>query len=353
MSRFLGKTAREITPYTPGEQPHDKQYIKLNTNESPYPPSPRVIEIIESRANTDLRLYPDPESKKLRQAMAGLYNLELSQVFAGGGSDEVLAYIFMAFFDKGDKVYFPDTTYGFYKVYADLFGLDITEIPLKDDFTIDINDYFGLGGHIFIANPNAPTGICLTIEQVEKIIKENPNQLVVIDEAYIDFEGENSSIPLIQKYDNLIVVQTFSKSRALAGMRLGFGFGNAELMQGLETIKYSFNPYNIDRISMDVGIEAIKDTAYFNETVAKIVATREKTVKELEKRDFTVLPSKANFVFAKHNLISGMELSKKLRDKGILIRYFGKKKIEDYMRITIGSDSEMKKFITALDEILN
>lgn len=351
MSRFLSRATAAMEPYTPGEQPRDAHYIKLNTNESPYPPSPEVIAAIAAFDAGDLRLYPDPAATEFRHVAAGCYSLTPAQVFAGGGSDEVLAYAFMAFFDRGDKVYFPDITYGFYKVYAELFGLKSATIPLKEDFTLNIRDYFGLDGNIFIANPNAPTGICLDASEIEELLRKNPDRLVVVDEAYVDFSNGKSCLRLIDSYDNLLVVQTFSKSRGLAGMRLGLGFGAPELIGGLERIKYSFNPYNIDRVSFAAGVAALKSGEYMREMAGKIIKTRERVREELQKRGFTVLPSEANFLFAKSPYISGGKLYESLKKNGILVRYFDKERLRGFVRVTIGSDEEMDIFLDKLGDI--
>lgn len=353
MSRFLSEATAALKPYTPGEQPRDTQYIKLNTNENPYPPAPEVTAAIAKFSTETLRLYPDPTSTELRAAVAESYSLKPEQVFVGGGSDEVLAYAFMAFCDMGSKVYFPDITYGFYKVYADLFSLTAIEIPLKEDFTVDVGGYRGLDGNIFIANPNAPTGICLSPAQIEEILKANPDRLVVADEAYADFSGGKSCLRLIEKYDNLLIVQTFSKSRSLAGMRLAAGFGCPELIAGLERIKFSFNPYNLDRVSLAAGIAAMQNNDYMRETATKVISTRERTRQGLLKRSFTVLPSDANFLFAKSPRLSGFELYDGLKRGGVLVRHFDKDRIRDFVRITMGTDAEMDIFFQKLDQISN
>lgn len=344
---------KAMQAYVPGEQPVDiDTYIKLNTNECPYPPSPKVLDVINSRNNTDLKLYPTPVMSKLCSEMAALYKLKPGQVSAAGGSDEALAYIFMAFFEAGDKVYFPDITYGFYKVYADLFSLNYTEIPLDKDLKINVQDYLNLDGNIFIANPNAPTGIALIPCEIEQILKGNPDRLVVIDEAYVDFSEGKTVIPLIEKYDNLIVVQTFSKSRSLAGMRIGFSFGREELMAGIEKVKFSFNPYNIDRISESVAIEAIRDTAYMRESVEKIKATRSRVSKKLKELGFILTGSETNFLFARHEKISGFDFYARLKSDKILIRHLKGKRTDDYNRITIGTDAEMDKFLEKVEGYL-
>lgn len=352
MSRFLSKATSILQPYTPGEQPQAMRYIKLNTNESPYPPSPRVEAAIHQVDCAGLRLYPDPDVTTLREAMARHYSLTQEQVFVGGGSDEVLGYAFMAFFDRGDKVYFPSITYGFYKVYADLFHLRSVEIPLESDFSVNVDTFLGLDGNLFLANPNAPTGICLDVAQIEKIVQRNRNRLVVIDEAYIDFAPGQSCVGLIGKYDNLLVVQTFSKSRALAGMRIGSAFGHPDLIAGLSRIKYSFNPYNMDRISIAAGIAAMGDEVYFKEITGKIIATRERIRTQLTAMNFTVLPSQSNFLFVRPHTISSGALYVQLKENGVLVRFFNKPVICEYLRVTIGTDDEMDEFLQILRRIL-
>ena len=352
MNKFLSDKANSVIPYIQGEQPKDKKYIKLNTNESPYPPSKNVRKIITESDFDDLRLYPDPDIIDLKNVIAKKYNLENENIFIGNGSDEILAFSFMAFFNKGDKIYYPNITYSFYSVYSDLFDLDEKKIPLKEDFSININDYKNLDSGIIIANPNAPTGMLLKLNEIEEIIKTNLNNVAIIDEAYIDFGGE-SAIKLINKYDNLLVIQTFSKSRSLAGMRLGFALGNKELIKGLKNIKFSFNSYTINRLSILAGIEAFKDEEYFKESVSKIIMTREKTKEELKKLKFKVLDSKSNFLFISHKKVFAEDIYLKLKDKGILVRYFKQDIINNFIRVTIGTDEEMAIFISALKEIIN
>ena len=351
MSQFWNDKIKSISPYVPGEQPKDKKYIKLNTNENPYPPSPNVIKSVKSMDIESMRLYPDPDVTLLKDEIAKYFNLTREQIFVGNGSDEILAFIFMAFFNKQDKVYYPDITYSFYPVYSDLFDLTEVQIPLDSNFEIKIEDYFGLDGHIIITNPNAPTGIALTLEEIEAFLIKNSEKLVIVDEAYIDF-GNESAIKLIDKYDNLLVVQTFSKSRSLAGLRVGFAIGNVELINGLKVIKDQFNPYTLDAISNLVGAEAVKDREYFDITRNKIVATREWVKKELYDFGYVGTDSKTNFLFVKYPNISGKYIFEELRKKGILVRYFGKAKIEDYMRVTIGTDEEMKIVVEAMKEIV-
>ena len=357
MSKFWNDKIKEIEPYTPGEQPKDKKYIKLNTNENPYPPSAKVIEKIKSMNLEDLKLYPDPDVMELAKVIAEYFSNKINdkvthkQVFIGNGSDEVLAFIFMTFFNPGDKVYYPDITYSFYPVYADLFNVKEVKIPLNDSFEIEIQKYFGLDGHIIITNPNAPTSIALKSDEIEEIVKNNPNQLVIIDEAYVDF-GAESAVKLINKYDNVLVVQTFSKSRSMAGIRLGYALGSENIIEGLNRLKFSFNSYTIDRISIEAGIESFKDDEYFEKTNAKIIQTREKTVEKLKKLGFKVLNSSANFIFISHNKVFAGDLYKQLKENGVLVRYFAKDRIDNYLRVTIGTDEEMRIFIEKLEEII-
>lgn len=351
MSKFLISRLSSLEEYVPGEQPRDKKYIKLNTNESPFPPSPKAMAVIDAKEKEDLRLYSDPEAKKLKEEIASYYDTDIKNVFVSNGSDEALNFFFMAFCDDTNKVCFPNISYGFYKVFANLYSLPYEEIPLKDDFSINPTDYFNKGKNIVIANPNAPTGLTLSLFDIEEIVATNPNNLVVIDEAYVDF-GAESAVPLTKKYNNLLVVQTFSKSRSLAGARLGFAIGNEEIIKDLEKIKYSTNPYNINRLTMLLGQEAIKDKEYFDINRRLIIEAREFTKNALEEMDFTVLPSKANFLFVKSDKISGEELYLKLKEKSILVRHFKDKKISAYNRITIGTMDEMKSLIKAIKEIM-
>ena len=357
MSKFWNDKIKEIEPYTPGEQPKDKKYIKLNTNENPYPPSSKVIEKIKSMNLEDLKLYPDPDVTELGKVIAEYFSNKINdkvthkQVFIGNGSDEVLAFIFMTFFNAGDKVYYPDITYSFYPVYADLFNVKEVKIPLNDSFEIEIQKYFGLDGHIIIANPNAPTSIALKLDEIEEIVKNNPNQLIIVDEAYVDF-GAESAVKLINKYDNILVVQTFSKSRSMAGIRLGYALGCESIIEGLNRLKFSFNSYTIDRISIEAGIESFKDNEYFEKTNAKIIQTREKTSEKLKKLGFKVLNSSANFIFISHNKVFAGDLYKQLKENGVLVRYFAKDRIDNYLRVTIGTDEEMGTFIEELEKII-
>lgn len=351
MSKFLSQRLSALTEYVPGEQPRDKKYIKLNTNESPFPPSAKAIEAVTKAELSDLRLYSDPECKLLKEEIAKYYGVDSENVFVSNGSDEALNFFFMAFCDSEKEVCFPDISYGFYKVFADLYNLKYEQIPLKDDFAIDVNDYLDKGKNIVIANPNAPTGIALDIGEIEKIVSSNSDSVVVIDEAYVDFGGQ-SAVELTKKYSNLMVVQTFSKSRSLAGARLGFAIADSEIIKDLEKIKFSTNPYNINRITLVLGREAIADREYFGKNILLIKEARDYTAKELTRLGFTVLNSKANFVFAKSDKISGLELYKKLKDRGILVRHFEKERISDFNRITIGTMEDMKKLISEAEDIL-
>ena len=350
MSRFFSDKYQALTPYTPGEQPRDQRYIKLNTNESPFPPSPKA----QARAEEELKklqLYSDPTCAALTAQAAKALGVGEENIIFSNGSDEVLNFAFMAFCDKKCPAVFPDITYGFYKVFAGLNGVPYREIPLQEDFTIEVADYFFAKGTIFIANPNAPTGLCLSLRQIEGLLRTNPDNVVVIDEAYIDFGGE-SAIPLTKKYDNLLVVQTFSKSRSMAGARLGFAVGSPELIRDLNTIKYSVNPYNVNRMTMAAGLGALEDDDYFRANCRTIMENRAWTTEELNKLGFETLPSMTNFVFTKNPAVSGEELYLKLKARGILVRHFNKPRLTDYIRVTIGSREEMAAFVGAIKEIL-
>lgn len=350
MSKFLNQRISGLKPYVPGEQPKEREYIKLNTNESPYPPTKTGIEFANAEAQIS-QLYPDPDCNELTELVAKELGVKKSQVILTNGSDEVLNFAFMAYCDENTPAVFADITYGFYKVFADLNGIKSKVVPLKEDFTIDVNDYINQSGTIFIANPNAPTGILLSLDEIEKVVKSNPNRVVVIDEAYIDFGGE-SAVKLIDKYDNLLITQTFSKSRSLAGARLGFGVANENLISDLMRIKYSTNPYNVNRLTLAIGKGAIIDKEYFIENCQKIICDRDFTKTELIKLGFTLTNSCANFLFAKSNRIGGKDLYLKLKEKGILVRHFDLDRIKDYIRITIGSAEQMQKFVSTVKEIL-
>ncbi len=350
MSRFFTDKYSRLVPYTPGEQPKDMNYIKLNTNESPFPPSKEVSEAVKDEAGR-LQLYCDPVCTELTKKIAELHNVSFDEVLATNGSDEILNFAFMAFCDSNHPIVFADITYGFYSVFADLNNIPYEIIPLKDDFSIDVNDYIGINKNIVIANPNAPTGKYLEKSDIEKIVAANLNNIVIIDEAYIDFGGE-SACNLVHKYDNLLVTGTFSKSRSLAGGRLGFGIGNKDLIADLNTIKYSTNPYNVNRLTQIAGLKALENNDYYMNNCRTIIANREYTEKSLQDLGFYVIPSKANFVFAKSDKIDGEELYKSLKSKGILVRHFTKERIKDYNRITIGTKEQMDALINAIKEIL-
>ncbi len=350
MPSFFSSKYQHLEAYTPGEQPRDKAYIKLNTNESPYPPAPGVLQAISEEAVSDLRLYSDPTCLATRKAIADRYGVDVENVFVSNGSDESLAFLFMGFTEPG--AVFADITYGFYKVFGDLYGVDYTEIPLNDDFTLPLDKFCQSKGTAFVANPNAPTGLALTIAEIEKLLQSDPDRLVVVDEAYVDFGGE-TAVPLIRKYPNLAVVQTFSKSRSLAGARLGFTIASAEIIGGMDKLKYSTNPYNVNRLTLFAGKAAMEDEAYFDKTRQAVMEARAYTKAELEKRGFTVTDSKTNFLFAKTDKIDGGELYKMLKDKGILVRHFTSPKICQYNRITIGTMTDMQTFIAKIDECLS
>lgn len=350
MSRFFSEKYAGLTPYTPGEQPKDMRYIKLNTNESPFPPSP-LAQTMAIEAAENLQLYSDPECRLLVSAAAERFGVSAEEILFTNGSDEILNFAFMAFCDEKHPAVFPDVTYGFYPVFAELNRVPYREIPLKADFSVDIRDYLGAGGTIFLANPNAPTGLALTLDQIEEILKANPDNVVVIDEAYVDF-GAESAAGLIHRYDNLLVTQTFSKSRSLAGGRLGFGLGCKALIRDLNTIKYSTNPYNINSMTMAAGIGALRDEDYFRSCCRSIQENRAWTAAALESLGFTVLPSQANFLFARHERADGKALYLKLKELGILVRHFDKERLRDYNRITIGSREQMQALIQALQQIL-
>lgn len=350
MSRFFSTKYAHLTPYTPGEQPKDKRYIKLNTNESPFPPSPRTLALAREAAE-NLQLYSDPECRDLVAIAAEKLGVSPEEILFTNGSDEILNFAFMAFCDETHPAVFPDITYGFYPVFAKLNGVPYTEIPLSEDFSIAVNDYIGLNKTIFIANPNAPTGIALTKAQIEAIVKGNPHSVVVIDEAYVDF-GADSAVSLIHKYDNLLVTQTFSKSRSMAGARLGFGVGCKALIQDLNTIKYATNPYNVNRMSMAAGIGALEDMDCFRANCRAIIENRHRTTLQLRTLGFTVLDSVANFVFAKHCTMDGKALYLRLKEKGILVRHFDKPRLSQYIRITIGNAEQMDALADTLKEIL-
>ncbi len=349
MSRFLNEKLKELEPYVPGEQPLIK-YIKLNTNENPYYPSRYAVERLDSGEVRDLRLYSDPQCRELNSAIAAYYGVNSENVITTNGSDEALAFCFSAF--GGSGAVFPDVTYGFYKVFAGLYGVAYSEIPLRDDFTIDIAPYLACGKMVVFANPNAQTGLYMPLSDVEKIVGSNPDSVVVVDEAYVDFGGE-SAVKLIGKYENLVVVQTFSKSRSLAGARVGFAIACKQLIGDLNRVKFSFNPYNVNRLSSAAATAAMRDTEYFRECVNRIICSRERLLGGLSELGFYALPSKANFVLAKCAGLGGEQLYLKLRERGVLVRYLGDERIKDFVRITVGTEEQVETLLKLLEEIKN
>ena len=345
------KNIRKVIPYTPGEQPKQSGIIKLNTNENPYPPSPAVAEALGAADSSELRLYPAPDASELVTAIAEEYGVKPEQVFVGVGSDDVLSMAFMTFFNSDKPVLFPNITYSFYDVWADVYRIPYRQIPLTPEFRINPSDYMQPNGGIIFPNPNAPTGVLEPVEMIERVVSENPGSVVIIDEAYIDFGG-TSVLPLTGKYENLLVVQTFSKSRSLAGMRIGFAIGSEKLIKYMNDVKFSVNSYTMNRLTIKCGAAAVRDRAYFGETTAKIIATREAAKKELAARGFTFPDSMSNFIFAKPGRLPAKEVFTKLRERKIYVRYWDKPVIGEYLRITIGTDSEMQALYTALDEIL-
>lgn len=350
MSRFLSEKFASLSPYVPGEQPKDMQYIKLNTNESPFPPSQAVMDAVAEEA-AKLQLYSDPDLTELLKALSEAYGVDTGNIIATNGSDEVLNFAFMAYTDSTHPAVFPNITYGFYSVFAKLHSSPYIEIPLKEDFSIDYRDYMGLNKTIFIANPNAPTGLTLSLDEIREILKSNPDNVVVIDEAYVDFGGE-SAVPLIKEFDNLLVTGTFSKSRSLAGARLGFGFASEKIIADLNTIRFSTNPYNVNRMTLSAGVASLKDDSYNKANCEKIIKTRGRVKAELESLGFFVLDSKANFLFARKEGVRGKELYLGLKEKGVLVRHFDKDIIGDFLRITIGTEEQMDIFLEKLKELL-
>lgn len=354
LQRLWSPAVCDLVPYTPGEQPKVKNLVKLNTNESPFGPSPKVREAIIAalgEQGDDLRLYPDPDATSLKQAIATQQCLPVEQVFLGNGSDEVLAHIFMAFFRQDKPLLYPDISYSFYPVYCQLFNIDAVQVPLADDFSIHIEDYAQPCGGVILPNPNAPTGILLSLAEVEQLLKQQPDAVVVIDEAYIDFGGQ-SATALIAQYDNLVVCQTTSKSRALAGLRIGMAFAQPHLIEALERVKNSFNSYPIDRMAIAGGVASFEDQAYFEQTCQALIANREWAVTQLQQLGFAVLPSHANFVFATHPQHAAVDLAQGLRDDGIIVRYFNKPRVSDYLRITIGTVEQNQRLITRLKQLV-
>ncbi|MBY7142236.1 histidinol-phosphate transaminase [Virgibacillus sp. NKC19-3] len=352
MSNFWSTLAKRTEPYVPGEQMDKQDIIKLNTNENPYPPSPNVIDAIKHELDQKLNLYPSPTADQLKRDIATYYNLSQDNIFVGNGSDEVLAFSFMAFFEPGKAIRFPAISYSFYPVYAKLFQISYEEVPLNRDFTLPVEAFFQSEGGVIFPNPNAPTSIYLDLKGVTEILENNPNQVVVIDEAYIDFASK-SAASLIHQYDNALIVQTMSKSRSLAGLRIGFAMGNPDLIEALTRIKDSFNSYTLDRLAIAGAEAAVKDTDYFTATIEKVIHTREWVVTEMKKRGFYVLPSQANFIFASHYHRTAEEVYTKLKQNDVLVRHFKKPGIDNYLRITIGTDEDMEVFFRKLDTIMN
>ena len=353
--RFWSPEVRELEPYVPGEQPKIQNLLKLNTNENPYPPSPKVVDAVQAvlaHQADALRLYPDPDATVLKQAIAKQQNVDVSQVFVGNGSDEVLAHIFKAFFIQQEPILYPDITYSFYPVYSQFFGVQTKQIPLNEKFEIDISDYEQENGGIIITNPNAPTSIALGLDKIEQVLKANPNRVIVIDEAYVDF-GAESAVDLVSRYENLVVCQTTSKSRSLAGLRVGFAIGQAHLIAALEAVKNSFNSYPIDRFAIAAAVASFEDQDYFQEQCEKVIASREKLVANLTELGFNVLPSKANFIFATHSLHDAAQLAEKLREQGIIVRYFNKPRINQFLRITIGTDEQNQRLVDTLKMLIS
>lgn len=353
--RFWSPEVRDLEPYVPGEQPKIQNLLKLNTNENPYPPSPKVVDAVQAVLTHQadaLRLYPDPDATVLKQAIAKQQNVDVSQVFVGNGSDEVLAHIFKAFFIQQKPILYPDITYSFYPVYSQFFGVQTKQIPLNEKFEIDISDYEQENGGIIITNPNAPTSIALDLDKIEQVLKANPNRVIVIDEAYVDF-GAKSAVELVSRYENLVVCQTTSKSRSLAGLRVGFAIGQAHLIAALEAVKNSFNSYPIDRFAIAAAVASFEDQDYFQEQCEKVIASREKLVANLTVLGFNVLPSKANFIFATHSLHDAAQLAEKLREQGIIVRYFNKPRINQFLRITIGTDEQNQRLVDTLKMLIS
>ncbi|HAV5501142.1 TPA: histidinol-phosphate transaminase [Acinetobacter baumannii] len=350
--RFWSPEVRELEPYVPGEQPKIQNLLKLNTNENPYPPSPKVVEAVQAVLHEQadvLRLYPDPDATALKQAIAKQQNIDVSQVFVGNGSDEVLAHIFKAFFLQDEPILYPDITYSFYPVYSQFFGTKTKEIPLNENFEIDVRDYTQPNGGVIITNPNAPTSIALSLAEIEQVLQANLDRVVVIDEAYVDF-GAESAVSLINRYENLVVCQTTSKSRSLAGLRVGFAIAQSHLIAALEAVKNSFNSYPIDRFAIAAAVASFEDQAYFEEQCQKVITSREKLVRDLTVLGFNVLPSKANFIFATHSQHDAGQLAQKLREKGIIVRYFNKPRINQFLRITVGTDEQNARLVQTLKQ---
>ncbi len=359
MSRFWSAVVHGLTPYVPGEQPKLDNLVKLNTNEHPYGPSPRALEAIRAATSDGLRLYPDPNADALKVALAARHGVQPQQIFVGNGSDEVLAHAFMGLLKHDRALWFPDISYSFYPVYCGLYGIAHRQIPLAEDFAIRVDDYLPQPGPtaterpgaIIFPNPNAPTGRLLALTEVERIVAGNPDAVVLVDEAYVDFGGE-SAIALVDRYPNLLVTHTFSKSRSLAGLRVGYAVGHADLIEGLERVKNSFNSYPLDRLAIAGAVASVEDEAFFQESCRKVIATREKLVADMLALGFKVLPSAANFIFARHPARDGAELTAELRKRAIIVRHFKTPRIDQFMRITIGTDAQCGILVDALRDIL-
>lgn len=352
MSIFLVDEYKDMEHYVPGEQPKDKQYIKLNANETSLPPSPNVFEAISKKQIWNMSYYADPHCHEFRKAVAEVYGVSENEVFVGNGADEVLSFVLMSFFRRGMKIYFPDITYGFYRTYAKTYGLDMEEIPVKDDFSIAINDYMDLDGDIIFANPNNPTGLTVAVSDIEALVRKKPDRMIIVDEAYVDYSGE-TCLPLAVKYPNLVVVRTFSKSRNMAGAHIGFAVSCKSIIDDMNKIKFSFNPFNMNSVTMAAGIAAVKDTIYMENCVSEIIKNREYFSNELKKINFHVIPSKANFVFCYNDAIDSSDLCDRLKKEGILTRHFADKLLTKYLRITIGTRQEMDVVLVAIKEILS
>ncbi|WAA10973.1 histidinol-phosphate transaminase [Fervidibacillus albus] len=351
MNIFWNELVKQTDPYVPGEQPSTTDCIKLNTNENPYPPSPEVTKAIFQELNGSLRLYPSPSAQPLRETIADYYGVNANEVFIGNGSDEVLAFAFMTFFERGKPILFPDITYSFYPVYTRLFRLEAKPIPLNEDFSIPVEQFFHSEGGVIFPNPNAPTGKFVPLEAIEEIVQHNPDQVVIVDEAYVDFGG-SSAIKLIEKYEQLLVIQTMSKSRSLAGLRIGYAVGNRHLIEGLNRVKNSFNSYTVDRLAIAGAQASFQDEQYFQRTRTKIIRTRERVRKELKQLGFEVVDSLANFLFITHPKAQAKRLYEQLKTNGIYVRYFDKPRINNFLRVTIGTDEEMDTFLDKIKEFV-
>lgn len=352
MSKYWSRFVHDLVPYVPGEQPKINNLVKLNTNENPYGPSPTALAAMQAAVNDDLRLYPDPNCDQLKQVIAQYYQVEAVQVFVGNSSDEVLAHTFCALLQQDKPILFPDISYSFYPVYCGLYGIEYKAVPLQSDFSINVDDYQQANGGIIFPNPNAPTGIALSLAEIEVILQSNPDSVVVVDEAYVDF-GAETAVALVNRYPQLLVVQTVSKSRSLAGLRVGLAIGSAELIEALERVKNSFNSYPLDRLALAGASAAFEDVAWFEQTRQAIIASREKLSQALKTLGFDVLPSQANFVFATHSQYDAAELAKALRQQSIIVRYFDLPRIDQYLRITIGTEEQNQQLLSALQQIIN